>query len=240
MKRFWSTASVGWRDGLGHVILLDGKPVHIPSGSLLAVPGPALAAAIAAEWQAAGGEPGGAWRPTDTPLTQLAATALDRIAPDPLPTVDALAAYGETDLLCYRATAPVALIEREAREWQPWLDWAASALDAPLRVTAGIGFVAQDPDALAALRRVVAAADAWTLAGLGVAVPALGSLVLGLALAAQRLDPAEAHRIATLDARFQAEIWGIDEEAAAHDRAVAADVELADRFIRLTRADATP
>lgn len=240
MKRFWTTASVERRDGLGHVVLLDGKPVHIPGGSLLAVPGPALAGAIAEEWQEAGGDMDGAWGPTDTPLTQLAGTAIHRIAPDPAPTVDALAAYGEADLLCYRATHPAPLIARQAREWQPWLDWAASALDAPLRVTAGIGFVKQDPAALASLRRVVAAADAWTLAGLGVAVPALGSLVLGLALAAQRLDPAEAHSLATLDARFQAEAWGVDEEAAARDRAVAADVALADRFMRLARADATP
>ena len=42
----------------------------------------------------------------DTPLTRLAGTALERIAPDPAPTVDAIARYGETDLLCYRAETP--------------------------------------------------------------------------------------------------------------------------------------
>ena len=85
MKRFWDTASVD-RTEQGHAILLDGKPMRLPSGSPLLV-GPArLARAIAEEWQAAGGAKGGEMSFKDTPLTRLAGTALERIAPDPAPT----------------------------------------------------------------------------------------------------------------------------------------------------------
>ena len=49
--------------------------------------------------------------------------------------------------------------------------------------------VAQDPQALAALAQAVAAHAPTGLAALGVAVPALGSLVLGLAMAAFRWMP---------------------------------------------------
>jgi chaperone required for assembly of F1-ATPase len=165
----------------------------------------------------------------DTPLTRIAGTARERIATDPSPTADAIARYGETDLLCYRVEIPRALAERQARLWQPWLDWAALSLDAPLRVTTGVVPVKQHHDTIDALRRVVGGYDPYMLAGLGIAVPALGSLVLGLALAEERIDAAEAYALGALDELYQAEQWGEDEEAAARRVAVAADIEVAAR-----------
>jgi chaperone required for assembly of F1-ATPase len=234
VRRFWETARAEPRDE-GFVILLDGRPMHLPGGAALRVRAEELAHAIAAEWQAAGGDKGGEMSFADTPLTRLAGTAHHRIAADPAPTVDAIARYGETDLLCYRAESPDALVQRQARAWQPWLDWAALAYDAPLRVGFGIAHVKQHRDSIGALRRAVASLDAEALAGLGIAVPALGSLVLGLALAEGRLEPAAAHALGALDELFQAEQWGEDAEAAARRHAIAQDIALAARFIALTR-----
>jgi chaperone required for assembly of F1-ATPase len=232
MKRFWDTATIA-PDPAGHAILLDGRPMRLPGGAVLRV-GPArLAAAIAAEWQQAGGAKGGEMSFADTPLTRIAGTAQERIAPDPTPTILALARYGETDLLCHRAEAPETLVRRQHEGWQPWLDWAARQLDAPLRVGVGIVALDQPPDSLAALRRAVAALDPLGLAALGVAVPARGSLVLGLALAAGALDAATAHRLGALDALYQAEIWGEDAEAVASRAAVQADIALAERVLAL-------
>ncbi len=173
----------------------------------------------------------------DTPLTRLAGTAQERIAPDPAPTVDAIARYGETDLLCYRAETPRDLVQRQSRMWQPWLDWAALTHDAPLRVTTGVGYIKQHHDSIAALRRVVGRMDAYALAGLGIAVPALGSLVLGLALAEGAVNAETAAALGALDELFQAELWGEDAEAAARRAAVGADIALAARFIALTRGE---
>jgi len=234
VKRFWDHASIAPAE-TGFAILLDGKPMHLPGGATLSVAAEPLAQAIAAEWQAAGGEKGGEMSFADTPLTRLAGTAQERVAPDPAPIVDALARYGETDLLCYRADGPPELVHRQAREWQPWLDWAALTYDAPLKVTTGVVRVTQDPQALRALRRAVAAMDVDILAGLGVAVPAMGSLVLGLALAERRLDAATAHALASLDELFQAGLWGIDEEADRRRRAIGADIAAAARFMELAR-----
>jgi chaperone required for assembly of F1-ATPase len=237
MKRFWDNAGIAPADG-GFAILLDGKPMHLPGGTPLRVRRQRLAEAIAAEWQAAGGSKGGAMSFADTPLTRLAGTAQQQIAPDPQPTVDAIARYGETDLLCYRAERPPELAQRQSRDWQPWLDWAALTYDAPLRVTTGVGPVRQHRDSVAALRRAVGTLDVEALAALGVAVPALGSLVLGLALAEGRLTPPTAYALGALDELFQAEQWGEDTEAAARRSAIAADIALAGRFIALTREDA--
>lgn len=236
MKRFWDTASVQGAEK-GYSILLDGRPMRLPSGTPLVVGKARLADAIAEEWQAAGGIKGGEMSFKDTPLTRLAGTALERIAPDPAPTVDAIARYGETDLLCYRAEAPQNLVERQQRQWQPWLDWAALAYDAPLRVAAGVGYVKQHHDSIAALRRAVSALDVDTLAGLGIAVPALGSLVLGLALAAGEMDADTAFALGALDELFQAEQWGEDDEAVDRRTGMLADIVLAARYIDLTRGN---
>lgn len=234
MRRFWDTATVTPTVG-GFAVLLDEKPMRIPGGTPLTTTVRALADSIAAEWQDAGGGKGGTLSMEDVPLTRLAGTAQDRIAPDPAPVADALAQYAESDLLCYRAEHPEALVERQTAAWEPWLNWSAQALHAPLRTTAGIIHVRQDPAALEAIRRAMAVQDVLTLAALGIAVPLLGSAVLGLALAAGALNAADAHALASLDEQFQAEKWGEDAEAAARRQRVAEDIMLAERFMRLAR-----
>lgn len=229
MRRFWSHANTA-RDGEGYHILLDGKPMRLPGGAVLRVGQAALAEAIAAEWQAAAD----IVVPAALPLTQLAATAQSRVAADPAASVAALLRYGEADLLCYRATHPPALVARQAAAWQPWLDWAAHVLDAPLAVTAGVMPIAQPPAALHALERALAARTIAELTGLGVAVPALGSLVLGLALAAGALDAATASELAALEEITQAQSWGEDGEAAARRAAIAGEIAQAARFMELS------
>lgn len=234
MKRFWDHATVG-RAEAGYTILLDGRPLHLPGGAVVSVNSAALAAALAEEWQAAGGAKGGKMSFADTPMTRLAGTAQERIAPDPAPVADAVAAYGETDLLCYRAERPPELVRRQAEAWQPWLDWAAVTYDAPLRVASGVMYIAQDAAALDALRRAVRAASPDMLAGLGLAVPALGSLVLGLAMAEGRLTAEAAHRLGALDELYQAEAWGEDAEAIARRARIAEDIRIAARYMGLVR-----
>jgi chaperone required for assembly of F1-ATPase len=97
--------------------------------------------------------------------------------------------------------------------------------------------VTQSRQSLKALHAAVAACDPLVLAGLGVLVPSLGSLVLGLAVAEGELDPGSAHELGALDELFQAELWGQDAEAVKRLKAVAADIAVAARFIALTRAE---
>lgn len=239
MKRVWQEVTVAVGQG-GHAIQLDGRPMRLPvSGTALVLPNAAMAAAVAAEWAGAGeGAKGGAFTMLDLPLTRLAATAQDRIAPAPAATARAIAAYGGTDLLCYRADRPEKLVLRQSRLWQPWLDWTHRTHGARLRFGTGIAHVPQDAEALDALGRAVAALDPWTLAGMGVAVPALGSLVLGLALQAGELDAAGAHALAELDAAFQAEQWGMDDEALTRTANQLREVTEAEQFMRLARGPA--
>lgn len=235
MKRFWDNAVAVRRPEGGHAVLLDGRPLRLPGGQPLATRSAPLAEAIAAEWQAAGGAKGQPMTLEAVPLTRLLGTAQDRVAPDPGPMVEGLAGYAGTDLLCYRAEDP-ALAEEQSRAWQPLLDWAETALGARLTITAGLMPVAQPAASLAAIRAAIAAHAAEELAALGVLVPGLGSVVLGLALSAGRLDAAQAHRLAILDEVYQERRWGEDPEVQARRARIAADLATAERFLSLVRA----
>jgi chaperone required for assembly of F1-ATPase len=231
MKRFWDSAATVPQPG-GFGVALDGKPVRLPGGPPLLVGSAPLAEAIAAEWAAAGGTKGGEMTMADLPLTRLAGTAQELVAPDPAAMIEGLAKYAETDLLCYRASDEK-LAARQAEAWQPLLDWAALQHDAPLRVTTGLMPVPQDPLALAALRAVVARRSPLELTAMGVLVPSFGSLVLALAVVLRHLPVEQAHRLAILDETFQEEFWGLDSQAAERRRRIAADVAVAARLVEL-------
>ncbi len=234
MKRFWDNATaepVGdrWQ------VLLDGKPMRLPGGAPLLLGQPGLAEAIAAEWQAAGGRKGGEMSFADTPLTRLAGTAQERVAPNAEAVALELAKYAESDLLCYRAEEPAALVARQAAEWHPWLDWAAERYGARLEVTAGVMHRAQPASAVAALAAAVAAQRVSALAALGIIVPSTGSLVLGLAVAEGVLDAAGATAASQLDELFQAEQWGVEWESQERRERVASEIALAARYLSLSR-----
>ena len=108
-KRFYKTAEAVEAAG-GHGIALDGKPVRTPAGHPLAVPGAALAGAVTEEWAAQGETID---RET-MPLTRLVCTALDLVPGRRAEIVAEVAAYAETDLVCYRTNEPPALARRQA------------------------------------------------------------------------------------------------------------------------------
>ncbi len=237
VKRFWDVAEVRpAEDGAGWQVMLDGKPVRIPGGAPVLLPTRALADAVAGEWRAAGGAKGGDFDLQAMPLTRLAGTAQERVDPAREAIALELARYGESDLLCYRTELPVGLAQRQAAAWQVWLDWAAATHGARLTSTTTLQHQTQDPAALAALAAEVARHDSYELAALGVLVPALGSLVLGLAVSAAAISAEEAHALSVLDETYQEEMWGRDADAHAGRLRVAADVTAAARFLALARA----
>lgn len=218
----------------GFAVVLGGRALRTPLGTELVVPTEALAEAIATELRAAGGALGpGKWRAEALPLTRMAGTALDRMGRQRADIEAQLLAHAETELLCHRADHPADLVARQHATWQPLLDWLALRHDALLAVTTGIVPRPQSAASLDALRAAIAALDIWRLAGLSVAVAASGSLVIGLALADRRIDAAQAFEAAELDASYQIEKWGEDEEAMQRRAIVRAELDLAERFFRL-------
>lgn len=233
VRRVWRNTEVAQVTG-GFAITLDGRPIRLSSGATLLISSRRLGDAIAEEW--ANPAHGATIRREQILLTRLAGTLQERIAPDPEPTIAALSAYGATEMICYRASGPEALARREQALWQPWLDWARETLGAALEVTTGVMPIAQPEAPLAALRRAVAQSDGPALAALGVTVPALGSLILGLAVVRGEIGVAEAAAAGFVDELFQAECWGEDAHAAERRAEITSEVAMAERFVRLARA----
>jgi len=232
MKRFYKEAQVVSVEG-DFAVELDSKPLRTPEKRPLIVPTLKLAEAIADEWRGQGLTV----RPLSLPFTRLVSTALDRVRPRRADVIAEIAKYATTDLLCYRADEPRELVERQEQIWQPLLDWVEARLDASFVVTQGITPVAQTPATLAAIERAVAAHDAMQLVALHLATTACGSVVLGLALLAERISAEEAFAAAQLDESFQIERWGEDAEQTKTRAALKEDIALAARFAALLRAD---
>jgi chaperone required for assembly of F1-ATPase len=226
MKRFYSTVAVQCDTDSGNFsVTLDGRPVRTPAKAILSVPSRGFADAVAAEWSEQGDE----IDLRGMALTTLACTAIDLVSVKRAQIVQEVAAFGRHDLLCYRAETPADLAARQNAAWQPLLDWAALNLDAPLKLASGIVSVAQPSASLESLRRAVEDLDAFDLAALSCAVNASGSLVIGLALRAGRVDTVQALEAAQLDEAYQAERWGEDPDTAQRRDGIAADLAAAAR-----------
>lgn len=232
MKRFYKEATVDASDE-GFAILLDGRPVRTPARRPLALPGARLAGAIAAEWNAQGEKV----EPRTMPLTGLANAAIDRVAADPQEFARGLAAYGESDLLCYRAEGLTTLVARQVELWDPLLAWARSRFDIELETVCGIMHRAQPERTVEQLARAVAARGPFELAALSPLVTIAGSLLIALALAEGAIGLDAAWTAATLDEAWQAEQWGEDAEAAAALEARRQDFEAAHRFMVLAQRE---
>ena len=228
-RRFKAAAAVAAEGGFG--VALDGARLKTPKGAELRVASRRLAEAIAAEWNAQDED----IEPATMPFTRSANAAIDRIAAARDATIASLAAYADSDLLCYRASGPPDLVRAEEAAWGPLLDWLRGRYGAELRVTSGIVPVAQPREAVAKLAEALSGFDEMMLAGLHLATTGCGSLVLALALAEGRVSADEALALGQTDEAFQAARWGATEDYAARREALARDIASAARFMEWCR-----
>jgi chaperone required for assembly of F1-ATPase len=228
VRRFYKEAALRSSGG-GYEILLDERPVKTPAKKALLLPSEALARAVAEEWNGQGEK----IDPRSMPLTGLANAAIDRVDPDREAFAASLAAYAETDLLCYRAEGPASLVARQAEQWDALLAWARHRFDTDFELICGIIHRPQPVRTVKQLAKAAAARNAFQLAALSPLVTISGSLVIALALAEGAVDLDTAWLAASLDEIWQAEQWGVDAEAAAVLENKRRDFAAAYRFLQL-------
>jgi len=203
-RRFYERASVVEGEG-GFGIVLDGRPVMTPARRTLAAPVRALAEALAAEWEAQHA----VIDPANMPLTRLANTIIDGVADNTEAVATEVAKYFGSDLVCYRASSPERLVERQAKAWDPVLDWARDALGARFVLAEGMRFVAQPEAALTAVRAAIPR-EPWRLGALHAVTTMTGSALLALALLHGRLSADAAWAAGHVDENWNMEFWGQD------------------------------
>lgn len=228
MKRFYKEVTTHLTED-GHAILLDGKPVKTPMRRALSLPNTQMTAAVKSEWDAQGED----IDPASMVVTGFANAAIDRVADDRETFVQNITAYGGCDLLCYRADGPAPLVERQMREWQPWLDWAEQHYDTPLIVVSGIMHKEQPAQSLINLRKTVEAMDDFQLSAMAKMTHISGSLIMSLALFEGKAEVDDIWPALCLDELWQEEQWGADSFAERHRNDRYADFKAAFDFLKL-------
>ena len=227
-RRFYAEADVAEAPE-GFAVRLDGKPVRTPGRAVLALPSAAAAALVAREFS----DQDEAIDPVSMPVLRLANSAIDGVAGEPQAVLDDIVRFSRSDLVCYRAGSPDALVARQARAWDPVLDWARSALGARFFLAEGVVHVEQPPESVAAVASWLdARRDPFRLAAIHVMTTLTGSALLALCVEAGALRPDEAWAAAHVDEDWNAEQWGEDAEAAARRAARRRDFDAAVALVR--------
>ena len=224
-RRFYENVTVAEAND-GFVVRLDTHELKTPAKKPLILPTVELAQHVADEWQA---------QETDIdsytmPTMRLVSTALDRVADVPDETAQAFAAYGMSDLLCYRAENPDKLVKKQADAWDPILDWAKSRFDMSFEVTQGILPIDQPSDNEARLISI-AGDDVFRLTGLAHMAATLGSAILAIAVDEAHVDAQGAYELAFLDDLYQIDEWGADAEAVDRLDKIALDIRHASSYL---------
>jgi chaperone required for assembly of F1-ATPase len=232
VRRFYSSATAAEDNG-AHIVRLDQRTLKTPSGRPLHLPTRALAAAVAAEWDAQGEH----IVPATMPLTQLCFAAIDWTPQSRDKLADYISKFGETDLICHRADAPAPLVARQTALWNPLVAWSMSDLGAVLPVVVGVTAAPVHHETLETLRAHAGACDDFHLTGLAQAAGLAGSAVIALALLHQRLDAESAFAAAALDNLWSLENWGEDAEARARLNRQRAEFATLTRFFAALAPD---
>ena len=206
-RRFYKTVSIAD----DNTILLDGRVVKTPMKAVLRLPTRGLAEAVVKEWEAQDKF----INPGTMPVTRYANTALDRAASERNSVLDEIARYAGSDLVCYRADRPPALVQLQKLHWNPILTFAHKTLGAEISATIGVVHMEQPPMAVAKLRDAAATLDNYRITALFNLTTLTGSALLSLMLIHRAISPEVAWAAAHVDEDYQIAEWGWDDEARA-------------------------
>lgn len=213
IKRFYKRVSIAHNEGR-FSIQLDDRSARTAMRNTLSAPTQVLAKAIADEWEAQHERVVLA----SMPLTRLLSAAVDGRETSADEWRSAVVEYLKSDLVCYRAEGPDSLVTRQAKTWDPYIDWLQKEFGAALIVTNGVVFTAQPDDAINAIENALRNKSAETLLALKTATSITGSAVMALALWKRGFEPEDIFEASRVDECFQEEKWGVDEEAKAREK----------------------
>jgi len=207
-KRFYKSVTVEGT-GADWQILLDGMQLRTPGKIKLSVPSKPLAEMIAGEWEAQTDR----INPSLMPVTRLVNVAVEQTPSRRADLITEARRYAETDLISYRAPEPRILKERQSAAWDKWQSWAAGQ-GVDLRTTESLQAVEQSDESLRAVAHFAESLDDLRLTLFVHLTAVFGSVVLAMAVMQGELTSVDAFDVSRVDADYQIELWGEDEEQA--------------------------
>lgn len=212
----------------GFAVRLDARELRGPKGGRVVLPTQALAEIVAEEWAGQGET----LELAKMHATRLANTAIEQVPRAREATAASVASYAASDLLCYFATDPAGLAERQARLWGPVLDRAQAEAGLAFVRATGIVHREQPPETLARVEALALELDDFGLTGLAFGAALFGSAVLALAVQRDWLSGEAAFGLSRLDEAWQEEQWGVDAEAAERTERLRGEAQMLERWFR--------
>lgn len=236
-RRFYQSVGIAKISDTAFAVTLDGKTIRTPGGADLVAQTNALAQAVAAEWAAQQTQ----IIPETMPLTQFLNTCIDRAQTLRAETGGSLAAWIDTDLLCYRAAPDSPLHKIQNEVWNPWLENFTRRFDVPLKTTHDLAALSQPEAAAQKIRKAIDAMTDAEFTALQIATSASGSVILALALVNGDATAREIFDAVHVEENYHEKISGEDIHGRARDAqrkrdATSRDLESAAEFLRLSKA----
>ena len=207
-------------------ILLDGKPLKSPKRAQFILPNKLLASAIATEWAT---QEDDLIRPFTMPLMQLSSTALDHMSD--YATFDfhvkKLLEFFDADQAVVAHPSGSELREIQLKTLKKVHDWARREFGEQLNLSSDSIFAQPQPEEVKLLmEKRLRSLSPWEMTCTFAAAAAAKSLLIGLALNRNIIDPEEALKCARVEEDYQIERHGFVEGG--HD------IDISDLRVRLT------
>lgn len=207
-------------------ILLDGKPLKSPKRAQFVLPNKLLASAIATEWAT---QEDDLIRPFTMPLMQLSSTALDHMSD--YATFDfhvkKLLEFFDADQAVVAHPSGSELREIQLKTLKKVHDWARREFGEQLNLSSDSIFAQPQPEEVKLLmEKRLRSLSPWEMTCTFAAAAAAKSLLIGLALNRNIIDPEEALKCARVEEDYQIERHGFVEGG--HD------IDISDLRVRLT------
>lgn len=229
-KRFYRKVSTREADdGNGWTVMLDYRTLKTPAKRPLKCPTPALAAAIAAEWEYQHAD---GIRPFTMPLMKLACTALERVPLTRPKIIENLMKKFNMDLVFCRAPEDDdltrSLLERQVEKIDPLLRWLASEFGYKPVVYSSFFGGKQEQGLVAAVESLLEKTNDCELAAIDAIASAAHSLVIAIGMFRGKLEIEEAVELTRLEEDIQVDRWGLVEGG--HD------IDIADLRVQVSSA----
>ena len=157
--------------------------------------------------------------------------ATQEIAKERDAVIERLVAFSQTDMLLFWGS-DAELVARQEKVWAPLLKWGASELKTTVKPTNTLDVTGENKNLSAVLSAYLHSFSDRELAAFYVAALNMKSVLLAIALVKKRLNAREAFEAAYLEELWQAEKWGVEEEAENRRHEMLKELQDVEAFLR--------
>ncbi|MDC1356613.1 hypothetical protein N8310_03395 [Pseudomonadota bacterium] len=210
MKKFWKTVEVSELTTNSYQILLDKKILKTPMQNDLIFTNYRISYETSLEWDINSDE-----LDTDEMIFfGIFSTAIDRIVNDRVLYINEIMKFVDTDLICYKADKPDELVELQNKHWDPILLIIKNYIGEEIEVFTGIMPGTQNIQVHNKIKKLIHNFSNIELSILHRLTNIIGSIFISLCVIKGDILKKYICQLCFLDELWQAENWGVEEEAA--------------------------